>query len=231
VTADRSAAAEELHPDGDSPPNAKPQTFRSPVAVIIWWVWVLFAVGNLIDLAIQGRDHTSAVAAVILLFVTGVVYVTAQRPKVIATDEGVTLRNPLRDHQIGWGSIVKFDTVDLLRVHSEWPGHDGPGRKVFHAWAVQHSRRREMTHKARAARRGMRGAPFGSPPMPSTMDRPGTPETQIGTAQHAVEALKARREAACRSDPPASPPRSVWRWQPIVALVVPALALLIVVLT
>jgi hypothetical protein len=230
VTADRSAAAEELHPDGDSTPNAKPQTFRSPVAVIVWWVWVLFAVGNLIDLAIQGRDHTSAVAAVILLFVTGVVYATAQRPKVIAADEGVMLRNPLRDHQIGWGSIVKFDTIDLLRVHCEWPGQDGPRRKVFHAWAVQHSRRREMTHKARAARRSMGRGSFGSPPVPSTLDRSGTPETQIGTAQHAVEALKGRWEAASRSQPPATPPRSVWRWQPIVAIAVPALALLIVAL-
>jgi hypothetical protein len=202
------------------------------VAVIVWWVWVLFAVGNLIDIAIQGREHSSAVAAAILLFVTGVVYVTAQRPKVIAADEAVTLRNPLRDHLIGWGSITKFDTIDLLRVHCEWPGPDGPRRKVFHAWAVQHSRRREMTTKARAARRSMRGTPFGSaPPVPSTIGRPGKPETQIGTAQHAVEALKARRDTACSSHPPATAPQSIWRWQPIAALVIPALALVIVALT
>ena len=49
----------------------KPQTFRSPTAVVIWFVWLLFAVGNWIDLAIQGRDHTSAVAAAILLLATG----------------------------------------------------------------------------------------------------------------------------------------------------------------
>jgi Bacterial PH domain len=232
VTADRSAAAEELRSDGDSTADAKPQTFRSPVAVIVWWVWVLFAVGNLIDIAIQGREHASAVAAAILVFVTGVVYATAQRPKIIAAGDGVTLRNPLRDHRIGWGSITKFDTIDLLRVHCEWPGPDGPRRKVFHAWAVQHSRRREMTRKTREARRSMRSTPFGSPPpVPSTIGRPGTPQTQIGTAQHAVESLKARQETACRSHPPATPPRSVWSWQPIAALVIPALALVIVALT
>src|ERR1700684_242267 len=27
------------------------QVFRSPIATLIWWLWVLFAVGNLIDLA------------------------------------------------------------------------------------------------------------------------------------------------------------------------------------
>lgn len=235
MTADasgRSAPADELHQDGDSPPHAKPQTFRSPVAVIVWWVWVLFAVGNLIDIAVQGREHSSAVAAAILVLVTGVVYVTAQRPKVIAAGDGVTVRNPLRDHLIGWGSITKFDTIDLLRVHCEWPGPDGPRRKVFHAWAVQHSRRREMTRKTREARRAMRSTPFGSrAPVPGTIGVPGAPETQIGTAQHAVESLKARRETACKSDPPATPPRSVWCWQPIAALAVPALALVIVALT
>ena len=248
MTADRSAAAEELHPHGGSTPDDKPQTFRSPVAVIVWWVWALFAAGNLIDIAIQGRAHSSAVAAAILVFVTGVVYVTAQRPKIIAAGEGVTLRNPLRDHQIGWGTITKFDTIDLLRVHCEWPGADGPRSKVFHAWAVQHSRRREMTRRTREARRNMRTRmatsprvtqygvqpPLGAPPpggFPSTIDRPGRPETEIGTAQHAIAALKARQEIASRSNPPATPPRSIWRWQPIAALVVPALALVIVALT
>ena len=49
------------------------EVFRSTGAVIVWWVWVLFAVGNLIDLAVQGRDHLTLVAAFILLFVTGIV--------------------------------------------------------------------------------------------------------------------------------------------------------------
>ena len=65
----------------------RPQTFRSPFAVAIWWLWVLFAAGNLIDLAVQGRDHLSLVAALILLLVTGVVYTTAQRPRIV-TDSG-----------------------------------------------------------------------------------------------------------------------------------------------
>jgi hypothetical protein len=231
VTADRSAAAGELHKDGDSPSEAKPQTFRSPVAVIIWWVWVLFAAGNLIDLAVQGRDHTAAVAAVILVFVTGVVYVTAQRPKVIASDDGITLKNPLRDHLIGWGAITKFDTIDLLRVHCEWPGPDGTQRKVIHAWAVQHSRRRDMTRQVRAARRSTRGSFGSSPSVPSTIVRPGTPQTQVGTAEHAVDSLKARLETASRSHPPASPPRSLWCWQPIAALLLPAILLVIIALT
>src|ERR1700727_2974766 len=82
-----------------------PQTFRSPTAVVIWWVWLLFAVANLIDLAVQGRDHESLVAAAILVMVTGVAYVTAQRPRIIAGQAGVTVANPMRDHHVGWANV------------------------------------------------------------------------------------------------------------------------------
>lgn len=47
----------------------KPRTSRSPFAVATWWLWVLFAAGNLIDLAVQGRDQLSLVAAFIALLI------------------------------------------------------------------------------------------------------------------------------------------------------------------
>ena len=71
-----------------------PQTFRSPTAVIVWWVWLLFAAANLVDLAVQGRDHVSLVAVAILVLATGVAYVTAQRPRILADSAGVTVVNP-----------------------------------------------------------------------------------------------------------------------------------------
>jgi Bacterial PH domain len=103
----------------DAPP--KPRTFRSPFALVVWWLWVLFAIGNLIDLAVQGRDHLSVVAAFILLLVTGVIYVTAQRPRVLADTGGLTIVNPLRDHRVVWAAIVGIDPAELLRVRCEWP--------------------------------------------------------------------------------------------------------------
>ena len=107
----------------------KPLTFRSPIAVVIWVVWLLFAVGNWIDLAVQGRDHGSAVAAAILLLATGAVYVTAARPRIIADDAGVTVRNPLRDHRVGWAGVAKVDLADLLRVHCDRGAPEGSGRE------------------------------------------------------------------------------------------------------
>jgi Bacterial PH domain len=179
----------------------KPQTFRSPTAVVVWVVWLLFAVGNWIDLAVQGRDHRSVVAAAILLLATGAAYVTAQRPRIVADDTGVTVRNPLRDHRIGWAGVAEVDLVDLLRVHCAWggpPGAPPAGRehhKVISAWAIHYSRRRQFAAEARA-RRGARrsdssfpvgfGRSFGSA---GPARDPGSPEAE---AEKIVKLLEAR---------------------------------------
>ena len=160
---------------------------------MVWIVWLLFAVGNWIDLAVQGRDHSSAVAAAILLLATGVAYVTAQRPRIIADDAGMTIRNPLRDHRIGWTGVARVDLADVLRVHYEWGQH----RKVISAWAVHYSRRRQLAGEARArsaARPGGRrpslrfGAPVSGPAGPAA---PAEAE-----AQKVAQALRERATAA-----------------------------------
>src|SRR5215472_6315209 len=125
-------------------PVSESETFRSPVAIAIWWLWVLFAVGNLVDLAVQGRDHLSVVAAFILLLVTGVVYVTARRPRVIVDADGVTVVNPVGDHRVGWPAVVAADATELLRLRCEWPDGDRTGRRAIYAWAVHSSRRRQV---------------------------------------------------------------------------------------
>jgi hypothetical protein len=135
-----------------------PQTFRSPTAVVVWWVWLLFAAANLIDLAVQGRDHLTLVAAAILVLVTGVAYVTAQRPRIIADQAGVTVVNPLRDHHVGWANVSEVDLADLLRVHCELPQG---GTSVVSAWSVQYSRRRKFSAEAKARRAAARSSRQG----------------------------------------------------------------------
>jgi hypothetical protein len=130
-----------------------PQVFRSPTAVIVWWVWVLFAVANLIDLAVQGREHLSLVAAAILVLVTGIAYVTAQRPRVIADSAGITIVNPLRDHHIGWAGVTQVDLADLLRVHARRGPDD---TQVIYSWAVHYSRRRKAAAEVKSRRTAAR---------------------------------------------------------------------------
>jgi hypothetical protein len=226
--------------DGASPADG--EVFRSPAAVAVWWLWVLFAVGNLVDLAVQGRDHLSLVAAFILLFVTGVIYVTARRPRVIADATGVTIVNPLGDHRIGWAAVAAADSTELLRVRCEWPDGDRTGRRVIYAWAVHSSRRRQVTAEMRAQRRvsrdargfggsglggaGQRGA-FGAPASRAPEPAP------LGVDADRLVATITARTSQARLDAPgaqATAPVSTWNWPAIAAVAVPGLALLIAAL-
>src|SRR5580692_6643202 len=172
-----------------------PQVFRSPTAVIVWWVWVLFAVGNLIDLAVQGRDHLALVAAAILVLVTGIAYVTAQRPRVIADSAGVTIVNPLRDHHIGWAGVTKVDLADLLRVHCRRGPDD---TKIIYSWAVHYSRRRKAAAevKARRTARASSGrSSFGTFGLSDGYGSRGRRDAAYGSAAGGEAASSAEAEA------------------------------------
>ena len=186
----------------------KPLTFRSSTAVIVWIVVLLFVVGNWVDLAVQGRDHLSVVAAAILLLGAGVAYVTAQRPRIIADDAGMTIRNPLRDHRIGWAGVAEIDLADLIRVHCACGGPPGAApadrehHKVISAWAIHYSRRRQFASEIKArrgARRSTAGFPggFGSRGVPYGT-APGREHSSSAEAEalQVVKLLQARATAA-----------------------------------
>ena len=188
----------------------KPLTFRSPTAVVVWVLVLLFVVGNLIDLAVQGRDHLSAVAAAVLLLGAGVAYVTAQRPRIIADDAGVTVRNPLRDYRIGWAGVAEIDLVDLLRVHCAWGGPPGAApadrdhHKVISAWAIHYSRRRQFATEVKArrtARRsvGLPGGPGGRS-LPYGSSAPRTDHTSAEAYAERIARLLQERATAARAE-------------------------------
>jgi hypothetical protein len=212
---------------------ARRQTFRSPVAVVIWWLLVVFTVGNLIDLAVQGRDHRSVVAAFSLLLITGVGYTTAQHPRIVADGEGMTIMNPLRDHRIGWATVAGIDAAGPLRVRCEWPldgGAGGTGRRVLYSWAVHSSRRKQVAAELRAkrSRRGSGGGPFGAFAA-SESQEPAPPA--VPDAELVVTALTRLAEEGRARTPSqrAVPPLSSWHWPAIAVIVVPALALLVAI--
>jgi hypothetical protein len=219
------AGMRDSHPKavGDRPAAdvAGARTYRSPFAALVWWVWVLFALGNLIDLAVQGRDHFSVVAAFILVLVTGVVYVTAQRPRIIAGDDGLSILNPLRLHRVGWAAVAAVEATDLLRVRCEWPmdGAGDPaakGSRVIYSWAMYSSRRRQVTAQMRVNR--ARRAQTAQPPVVD--DVAPVAAALIARAEQA-------RAAAHREQ--ARPPVSTWCWPSLAAIAIPAVALVIAI--
>ncbi|HMD91595.1 MAG TPA: hypothetical protein VKG80_03045 [Trebonia sp.] len=219
----------------DAPGPGSRRTFRSPVAIVIWWLWVLFAVATLTDIAIQGRDHLAVVTVFILLLVTGVIYVTAQRPRIVTDDAGMTIMNPLRDHRVGWAAVAGIDPADLLRVRCKWPlggeGAERLGTRAIYAWAVQSTRRKQAGAQLRADRHRARSrAPagaFGVPTPPEPADQPPTAADAVLIVAE-LNALAERGRAGTDAAP--APPVSTWYWPAFAAIIIPALTLTIAIL-
>jgi hypothetical protein len=197
---------------GEARQARRPDTYRSALALLAWWVWLAFAVANLIDIAVQGRDRVSVAPGAVLLLVTGIMYVAAFRPRVIATDGGIVVRNPVRDHRMPWLAVTNVDLRDLLRVHCAWQEPTNKGRpalprpdrvqrtRVIHAWAVQSSRRaaemgmRSSFGRPDLARRSVGGAAATADP-PSAVHRR---ETERIARALAERARRERADAASR---------------------------------
>jgi hypothetical protein len=134
------------------------QRYRSPFAVAMWWLWALFALANLIDLAVQGRDHFSLETAAGLLLITGAVYIAALRPRISADDDGLTIVNPLREHRVGWAAVAAVDATELVRFRCAWQvAGEVTRERVIYAWAVHSSRRKQAATRMRAERRRVGG--------------------------------------------------------------------------
>lgn len=131
-------------------PAADREVFRSPGSFVLSWLWLLIAAAVLIDLAVQGRNHAALIAVAVVLAVSGIVYVCAWRPRVVADSGGITVVNPLRDHRVPWGSVAKVDVVTALRVHCESHGGVSSRRKVVQSWAVQAAPRASFKQARRA---------------------------------------------------------------------------------
>ncbi|MQY07384.1 PH domain-containing protein [Actinomadura macrotermitis] len=131
-------------------------TFRSTAGRVAAWAWLVFALLNLLDLAfgLTGRtrfDRTTAVMGALLLFGCGIAYVLGFRPLVRGDEEGVTVRNPLRDVRAPWGSVREIAGDSALTVR--FAGPDGRELKT-RAWLLQTSPRAQAKAEQRLKKEG-----------------------------------------------------------------------------
>ena len=158
------------------------ETLRLAPPVIFWWVWVTFVAVNVIDYAVQGLPSArfGAVVGAVLLLVTGLAFTLALRPKVIASDDGITVVNPYRTHVVPWRLVTLVDTGEWVQVHYA-PAAEGAGTgrgfaavpgaavssaggKTVHCWALYVSvraRRRIASGPPRPRQPGLLGLGLG----------------------------------------------------------------------
>jgi Bacterial PH domain len=204
-----------------APPSARPEVFRRTGPVVVWWVWLAFALFNFVDLAIQGWGHFAAVVTAILVAVTGVVYACALRPRVIASDAGLTVQNPVRDHRIPWGAVEAVDVGDWVQVHCA-PAPGASSGKTIDCWALFVPART----KFRAERRAKDPAVvFKARRLPD--------EARHLVSLSAPQAIAVKLDERARREHDRGAvdgtPAATWAWPSLAAMVVPVLALIIAV--
>jgi Bacterial PH domain len=220
-------------------PDGKPEMYRSPVAPLMWWVWVVFAAANLIDLAVQGRNHFAAMIAVILVLITGVTYVAAFRPRVFADDEGMTIINPLRDWRVPWNCVEGVALGDSLEVHCNWQDDSAAGsngaakagnrRKRLYGWAVHSPRRSRLKAELRAQRQASSAERKHSASY-SRLPQEAKDAMTKTDAEHIVRSLEDRANTARAAGIADRGPVGTWNWLAVAALAGPALLVIVVAL-
>jgi hypothetical protein len=204
------------------------KTFRLPGAAVAWWAWLIFAAVCLLDILISGRNHLAAEIAVALFFITGLVYACALWPRVVTDSAAITVRNPLRDHRIPWGSVAAVDLRESVQVHCvQEPG--AKRGKIIYSWALYAQRRNRMRQQMMAQGDNRRRLPRSN-------------ITTYGTQQDSAEKISKQSAAKimatqldelakeAREQGVAAGPRIVrWSWQPALAIIVPGIALILVI--
>jgi Bacterial PH domain len=184
----------------------QPLVFRSTVARVVAWVFIVFAALNLVDVVLRGRGQSGRIAFAVLVAVVLLAFVIGLRPAVVADARRVLLRNPLRNVSVPWGAVTAIDATDALRIHA--------GVSVFRSWSIASGNR--------ARRRALRGqAPrLGGGAGP----RDPAARAELAGRTHAdfvVEQLtgvwRAHRGEAAGS------PQVSWAWAAIACLVVAVL--------
>jgi hypothetical protein len=201
------------------------KVFRLPGPIVLWWVWVLFAVANLADLAIQGHDRTSLQVSIGLLAVTGAVYACALRPRVITDADGITMLNPVREYRVPWGRVGEIHLGESVEVRCS-PGATASG-KVLHSWALYSPRRSRLRAEVRGRRwdRNLASRPGGYARLPAEA-REAAKRTPVELMAREIGSMASRARERGAADGQVV---ATWAWSSLAAIMLPVLALLLAI--
>jgi hypothetical protein len=197
----------------------------------LWWTWVVAAVLGLGDVVVQGRHGLPPKLAAGALAVSGLLYACTLWPRVIADDDGVIVRNPLRSFRVPWAAIHRVSVGDSveLRCARTPPKRD----KTVHSWALATPRRSRARAQLRGnlRDRGARGLLAGGhQPRPGESSRLPDEARQALRQQPAermarelAQILDRARGGAVQEAVAGAALSASWDWQPLAAILLPAL--------
>jgi len=194
--------------------------FRRPAPLLLFWLWVAFALFNLFDVAVPDHDYFSLKLAAGLLAVTAIVYACALRPRVTADDEAVHVYNPYRDHLVRWGAVNGVYLGDSVELSCALPGRKS--ERTIYCWALYTGRRSRRRAELRAERHEAR--------VTGRTQAEISELRQLDAVRLMAAELGRRSKAAQQRGAPEAVIESSWAWLPLAYLLVPAAALLALIL-
>jgi hypothetical protein len=199
----------------------KPQVFRSKTAWVLGWVWMVFAGFNAVDLVVNGTIPSALIAGAVLAVLTAAVFVGCLRPCVRSREDGILVRNPLRNVFVPWKAVDGVHVSHAIIIES--------GDDSVRCWTPQASAR----ERAKAVRRGAPSVPARSGRYPSTQPQVSKAEQAAALAMagrtHAdwvAQQLTETAEKKSRAEGEKAPLTTTWSPS---ALVILAAALILVI--
>lgn len=213
--------------------------FRLMPPLVLWWGWIVFAVINVADLAIQAHDRFALEAIIAIACVTGVMYACAFRPKVISGASGLAVRNPFRDFSVPWGGLTGVflgDSVEFLCQRAA-----PKPEKTVYSWALYSPRRSRARAELRVGfgsrkyreRHEERGRRRYEVPESATFGKMPAQAKEIASQHpsHVMASELARRlDAARAAGADGGVLTARWAWSAIAGIVIPAAGLIAVIL-
>jgi PH (Pleckstrin Homology) domain-containing protein len=214
--------------------------FRLMPPLVLWWVWVVFAVANIADLAIQSHDRFSVEVIVAIVAITGIMFACALRPRVISDDAGLVIRNPFRDYSAPWGAITGIFVGDSVEIGVE--RGEGRTEKTIYSWALYSPRRARARSELRVGfgnrqareRSDSRARRRYQVPDAHTFGRAPQQAKDIASKHpsHIMAGELARRCETARAHGASGGILTArWAWLPIAAVIVPIAGLVAIIVS
>ncbi|MFB4305891.1 PH domain-containing protein [Actinomadura sp. GTD37] len=207
-------------------------TIRSTGGRVAAYAWFVFAGLNFVDLFVgitgdPDYSPTTFTIALLLLLGCGIAYTVGLRPAIVADEETLTVRNPLRDVRAPWAAIRGIEARNAVTVR--FTGADG-AELVTRAWVHQTSPRAQAKAEARAQKEARKAQGPG-------LDLRG--RTPTGFAARQLNEMRDRhrpkaksgapdKAAAAKTEPPARG-TITWSIPALAALVAPLAALIAII--
>ncbi len=222
-------ASTRFWPPRQASPDDGREVFRLTAPVVIWWIWLVFAAANVVDLGLQAQPWFAARVSVVLLTITGVAYACAFRPRVVADEAGLSVVNPVRQWRVPWAAIRQIEVRDWVRIQcARTPG--GDATKTIECWALFATARVKRNYSRRAQDQITRSADTAR--IPDEAKRLMSLPMVVIIARQ-LERRAGQAQAHSATDDGATDERVItsWAWSSIAAMLLPAVALVIILLT